>query len=183
MKDGDEFYCLPLNLRFAGCGILLNPTEKKGQYTRCGYFAVLTAHKPDSGERFLDLCREFDATTNGDDALYERKGGIDNNGIQKYVISIIWSMEYLIDCQSSVLGHCRFVIPKKFSSFMTIYLNLALIKNPITLYENRIPCKPKFNLLSVASQLYITKQSSSASVVMYGCLSLPQSFPQGAQCQ
>ena len=86
-KSGMELECS--RIQCSCCGLLLRPTGFKGQYTRRGYFSVLTGLKADSEERFWDLCRHFAATQDVHNELYESLGSSGRNGVQRYVISII----------------------------------------------------------------------------------------------
>jgi len=58
-------------------------------------FCRLDRVKPDSPERFLDLCRGFE---DANEELYEIKAEVGSDGIQRYVIG----NPYIHDCQEVI---------------------------------------------------------------------------------
>ncbi|KAL6248595.1 hypothetical protein RBB50_004850 [Rhinocladiella similis] len=83
LSPGDYFHCLLFSHRR---GLLLRPTfKKRGQFQRCGFFAILVDLNPEEPGCFLDLCR----ATYLDESLYEAKADVISDGLQRYIIELV----------------------------------------------------------------------------------------------
>ncbi|KAJ9604117.1 hypothetical protein H2200_011640 [Cladophialophora chaetospira] len=87
---GGHYHCLLVSQQYGGCGLVIKPTgARRGEYTRRGYFAVLTALQPDSPSHFVKLCGTFEAATQDNEMLYEAKADVTSEGVQQYIISLV----------------------------------------------------------------------------------------------
>jgi hypothetical protein len=107
---GEKIYCLPFKLEGTATGLLLDPTSRKGEYTRSGYFSVSTddsyrlrlqnwvkmepipevERKPtnyvnDFQELFKDPSIQIEDTSD----LYEQKLGESENGLLQHTFTIV----------------------------------------------------------------------------------------------
>ena len=88
-RDGALMYCFVVRKGKSPAGLVLEPTDQRGQYRRCGKFHINDWPRKESLEDFGMLCKLSSRFVDSRPELYEERGGFDNDGFTQYVISIV----------------------------------------------------------------------------------------------